>query len=130
LGQAVAALERPPLPPSIDQALIPAALRSKELITNALHAGFAAMLVLLLAVRAWRQRRQGRNLIEIRYDGGQSVRVPKETSVLEASRIGGIPHHSVCGGRGRCSTCRVRVTSCDERLPPPLHIETTTLRRI
>ena len=25
------------------------------------------------------------------------------------SRIAGIPHASVCGGRGRCSTCRVRI---------------------
>src|SRR2546425_4382266 len=27
----------------------------------------------------------------------------------EASRLAGILHASVCGGRGRCSTCRVRV---------------------
>jgi len=30
-------------------------------------------------------------------------------SVLEASRIGGIPHASVCGGRGRWSTCRIQI---------------------
>ena len=37
-------------------------------------------------------------------------RVPKGATLLDASRIGGVPHASVCGGRGRCSTCRVRVT--------------------
>ena len=43
-------------------------------------------------------------------------------SVLEASRAAGIPHASVCGGRGRCSTCRVRVgagrASICRRRPP------------
>jgi adenylate cyclase len=38
--------------------------------------------------------------------------------VLEMSRIGGIPHASVCGGRGRCSTCRVRVGGPDRALLP------------
>ena len=37
------------------------------------------------------------------------VQVPAGFSVLEASRLHGIPHLSLCGGRARCSTCRVRV---------------------
>ena len=56
-----------------------------------------------------RDRIERRNLIEVDYPGGQAVRVPKGYSVLDASRLGGIPHYSVCGGRGRCSTCRVKV---------------------
>ena len=52
------------------------------------------------------------------------------TSVLEASRIAGIPHASVCGGRGRCSTCRVRVRAELHRLPPPSEEELRVLDRI
>jgi hypothetical protein len=40
---------------------------------------------------------------------GRQVTVPPGFSVLEASWLLGVPHASVCGGRGRCSTCRVRV---------------------
>ena len=35
-------------------------------------------------------------------------RSPVGFTILDASRTAGIPHASVCGGRGRCSTCRVR----------------------
>ena len=31
-----------------------------------------------------------------------------------------VPHASVCGGRGRCSTCRVRDQPRHAKLPPPL----------
>jgi adenylate cyclase len=56
--------------------------------------------------------------------------VPKGYSVLDASRVGGIPHYAVCGGRGRCSTCRIRVVDGLAGQPPPGPIEATTLRRI
>ncbi len=39
----------------------------------------------------------------------QRRRCPTGLTILEMSRIAGIPHASVCGGRGRCSTCRVRI---------------------
>ena len=51
-------------------------------------------------------------------------------SVLEASRAAGIPHASVCGGRGRCSTCRVRVGAGAAQLPPPAADEARVLARI
>lgn len=51
-------------------------------------------------------------------------------SVLEMLRAGGIAHASVCGGRGRCSTCRVRVGEGAEHLAPPSATETRVLQRI
>jgi adenylate cyclase len=36
----------------------------------------------------------------------------------------------VCGGRGRCSTCRIRVTQGVEQLPPPAAGEARVLARI
>ena len=58
------------------------------------------------------------------------VRVPKGHSILEASRVGDIPHYSVCGGRGRCSTCRIRVIEGLDKLPPAGSVERMTLSRI
>lgn len=68
--------------------------------------------------------------VQITYPGGQAVRVTRGFSVLEASRWAGLPHASVCGGRGRCSTCRVRILSGEADLPPPNAVELLTLQRI
>jgi adenylate cyclase len=69
------------------------------------------------------------NLISIAYPG-RSVRVPKGCSVLEASRMHRIPHASMCGGRGRCSTCRVRVLDGKDGCPEPDAGEQRTLARL
>jgi adenylate cyclase len=98
------------------------------------EAGFytpLALLAFVLAARALqlaRARRSGR-LVRIRYPG-RSVEVPPGFSVLEASREFGIPHLSLCGGRARCSTCRVRVVSSAQGLPAPEGDEARTLARI
>ena len=52
------------------------------------------------------------------------------TSVLEASRLARMPHASICGGRGRCSTCRIRVRSAPPGLPPADEAERRVLHRI
>ena len=54
---------------------------------------------------------------------------PAGWSVLEASRQAGIPHASVCGGRGRCSTCRIRVAG-DRRCRRPRPLERRVLERV
>jgi adenylate cyclase len=58
------------------------------------------------------------------------VQVPRGFSVLEASRFARIPHASVCGGRGRCSTCRVRVATHESTLPAPSVAEQRVLQRV
>jgi adenylate cyclase len=68
--------------------------------------------------------------IRIDYRDGRQVTVPRGFSILEASRWARIPHASVCGGRGRCSTCRVRVMKGLDQLPPPQIAEMVTLKRI
>jgi adenylate cyclase len=81
--------------------------------------------------------REIRNLIERRRKGlvkvaypGQTVSIPRGWSVLEASRSFHLPHAAMCGGRARCSTCRVRVTAGQEHCPPPAKDEQDTLSRI
>jgi adenylate cyclase len=92
--------------------------------------GFWASLGGVLLARLIRQLKQRRNRVRITYPPGRDVQVPRGFSILEASRFAGIPHASVCGGRGRCSTCRVRVSQGLSRQPPPSATEQRVLRRI
>ena len=109
----------------------PEAQQTLDTITQALSWSFAgiviAVLLARLARRLW-QRRHG--LIRIDYPDGRFVEVMPGTSVLEASRLAGIPHAHVCGGRGRCSTCRVRVRAEAGSIDPPGETERRVLRRI
>jgi adenylate cyclase len=50
--------------------------------------------------------------------------------VLEASLRYNIPHASVCGGRARCSTCRIRVIGDCTSLPEPSKREAFVLSRV
>ncbi|WP_236598880.1 adenylate/guanylate cyclase domain-containing protein [Ramlibacter monticola] len=89
------------------------------------------LLALTLAAR-WAQvawARSGGRVLRITYPA-QAVDVPAGFSVLEASRAFGIPHMSVCGGRARCSTCRIEVLSSAGPLPPANPDEAATLARI
>lgn len=93
--------------------------------------GFAGLvggaLLWRLAAELWRRRTQ----VRLTYPGGLVVAVPRGLTVLEASRLHGVPHASVCGGRGRCSTCRVRVGGPGrERLPPASTAEAKVLARL
>lgn len=102
-----------------------------QFISNWLVLVFAAALgivLLLRAGRAQRERRLGRT-VGLQYPG-RRVEVPRGWTVLEASRAHGIAHLSLCGGRARCSTCRVRVEGEAAHLPPPSDAERRTLQRI
>jgi adenylate cyclase len=93
--------------------------------------GYAGLLVLVLAARALRtgmERRVG--MINLSYGNGRTVRVPKGLSVLEASLRYSVPHASVCGGRARCSTCRIRVIGDCSALPQPSGREAFVLNRV
>jgi adenylate cyclase len=74
------------------------------------------------------ERRGG--LVPVGYPDGRVVQVPRGATVLDASRAGGVPHAAVCGGRGRCSTCRVRILEGADQLPEPGAEELRVLRRV
>ena len=91
------------------------------------------VVLLALVFVAWAARwlvERRRGLINIAYPGGRSVRVPVGYAVLDASRRAGIPHAAICGGRGRCTTCRIRVLRGVETLPPPSASEQVLLDRL
>ena len=100
-------------------------------ISDALMLAMALLIALTLAARQWRdwQGRRSGAMLAISYPG-RVVHVPVGFSVLEASRLHGIPHLSLCGGRARCSTCRVRVQGPPASLPPMERSERDTLVRI
>src|SRR5437763_2988993 len=63
----------------------------------------------------------------IRHASGRVISAPIGRSILEAVRDAGLPHASVCGGRARCTTCRVRVVEGLASLPPPTRAERQAL---
>jgi len=92
---------------------------------------FVAALLAVLAARLARwhwERRRG--VVRLTYPNGRVVEIVRGVSVLEASRMAGIPHAAVCGGRGRCSTCRIRVAGPQEAVLPPAPEEVKVLRRV
>ncbi len=109
-------------PPGMSQALLP--------YRASLYGIFALLIAGVFMLRARRRWTERAHQVSIRYPGGESIEVPRGFSVLEASRLGGIPHYSICGGKGQCSTCRVQVVDGGKNLPPPDPLEQKTLARI
>ncbi len=54
--------------------------------------------------------------VTVTYNNSVTKAAPAGLTLLEISREAGIPHAAVCGGRARCSTCRVQIVSGGEDL--------------
>ncbi|MBL9054521.1 MAG: adenylate/guanylate cyclase domain-containing protein, partial [Tabrizicola sp.] len=68
--------------------------------------------------------------ITVSYADGPTVRTPRGLTLLEISRTNRIPHAAVCGGKARCSTCRIRIVDGREYLPQMSETERKVLDRI
>ena len=79
-------------------------------------------------IRGWYHR--GRRPPMLAHAGGRSVPILPGATVLETLRENGIAHASVCGGRARCTTCRILVTKGLDRLPAASGLEAIALERI
>lgn len=91
---------------------------------------YGAAILLIFAARGVRvliERHRGS--ITVSYPG-RKVRSPRGLTLLETSLRFNVPHASVCGGKARCSTCRVRVVSDRNALPPPSGREAFVLARV
>jgi adenylate cyclase len=91
------------------------------------YGGLFVVIFAARGVRSLNERRRG--TFAVTYPHRQ-VHVPKGMSVLEASLRYKVPHASVCGGRARCSTCRVRIVSDPYALPRPSGREAFVLSRV
>jgi adenylate cyclase len=62
--------------------------------------------------------------------GERTIPLQSDATLLESVRAAGISHASICGGRGRCTTCRVHVGKGGNTLPPPGEAEKRVLARV
>ena len=97
-------------------------------------ATYTAVLILVLAARAVRLSRTRpavrEGTVEVAYVDGPTVIAPTGLSLLDVSRINEIAHTNICGGRGRCGTCRIRILDGAENLSGEMALERETLARI
>ena len=90
----------------------------------------ATLLVAILAGTARNLYERRHQSIRITYPGGRTITAPLGFTVLEISRTNRVPHASICGGRGRCSTCRVRILEGGALLPVAAEGEMAVLTRV
>jgi adenylate cyclase len=91
---------------------------------------FLACIAVVLLVLGARTLHARRNSVRISYTDGPSVSAARGLTLLEMSRSRGVPHTALCGGRGRCTTCRVIVEDGAENLPPPSPEEKAALEAV
>jgi ferredoxin len=124
--QAFAALKARSNWPNAEDSVAMAWLRTAARIGFLALAGAAIGIALLRRGSRAAMRRK----LRVSYVDGPAIGIAAGKTLLEISRSAGISHASVCGGRGRCSTCRVRVEKGLDSLPPPTGAEAITLRSI
>ncbi|MDK3017453.1 adenylate/guanylate cyclase domain-containing protein [Pseudodonghicola flavimaris] len=95
--------------------------------------GVRIFLVLLAAaalIHFGRRLLRRRRSVRVTYVDGPEITSPRGMTLLEMSRFHGVPHTALCGGRGRCTTCRVVIEEGGEFLPPPSPAEASSLRAV
>lgn len=107
-----------------------AAFRQLLVYTNVTLALFAAILCAVGGFLIYRILQARRRSVTIRYVGGPQTAAPKGMTLLEMSRARGVPHAALCGGRGRCTTCRVVVEQGASHLHPPSETEARSLAAV
>ena len=119
-------------PSSLDDSNLTAATTAE--INRMVYIGWGIVVGLTLlpfagrGIRNLNYRRQKPPMLA--HPNGRVVPIRPGATVLETLRANGIAHASVCGGRARCTTCRVLVTKGLDRLPEPIGLEAKALSRI
>lgn len=91
---------------------------------------FLALLLLAAVIHLLRRLLRRRCSVRIRYVNGPETTSPCGLTLLEMSQLHGVPHTALCGGRGRCTTCRVVIEAGGEFLAPPSPAEANSLRAV
>ena len=92
---------------------------------------FLVLIAAVVLARLGRSVLQGRSkTVNIDYVDGPNVKLPIGPSLLEMSKVSGVPHANICGGKGRCSTCRVRLINPVGEIAPPDDAEQKVLQRV
>lgn len=117
----------PPAAPLLSSEQISTSTAILNVYHVALLIAAGVLALVLIGQRIVARLRDG---VTVTYAGGRAVKVRPGATLLEIARANGIAHASVCGGRGRCTTCRVQIVSGGAALPAPNRIEEKALTRI
>ena len=109
----------------------PTTRSASEMLRDGILVSFYGLLFLTLTARSLRGKTRNKTgSVSIKHVNGQVLQgIPGQT-ILEIIRSHSIPHASLCGGRGRCTTCRVRVGEGSLKLEQPSTLEKFALERI
>ncbi|WP_037255255.1 adenylate/guanylate cyclase domain-containing protein [Roseobacter sp. SK209-2-6] len=100
------------------------------LTENRLVQIFMALLALTALAYCVKKILRRRRSVRITYRHGPTITGEKGMTLLEISRTHDIPHAALCGGKGRCTTCRVIVEEGGADLPLPEAAEARSLAAI
>jgi len=89
---------------------------------------FIVLALLARWLRLWRAQHDAGFTVHHPLAGALQGRVGQ--SVLEVLRNAGVPHASICGGRARCTTCRINIDRGLQGLPVAEDMEAAALQRI
>tara|TARA_R110002126_G_scaffold58327_2_gene154019 strand:- start:597 stop:2261 length:1665 start_codon:yes stop_codon:yes gene_type:complete len=99
-------------------------------IDATLYWGFVAVLASALAIHFVLRLNARRTSVRISYTNGPTITAARGQTLLEMSRSAGVDHTSLCGGKGRCTTCRVMIEAGADDLPPPSEAEARSLKAV
>ncbi|MES0824451.1 adenylate/guanylate cyclase domain-containing protein [Ruegeria sp. SCP11] len=108
----------------------PEAFQTMFSVKNNALAAFGVALGVSLTVYFIRKLWRRRHSVRVKYVDGPEVVAEKGMTLLEISQANGIPHTSLCGGKGRCTTCRVIVENGGDNLPAPSEVEARSLAAV
>lgn len=91
-------------------------------------AGTVLLPFLLRLIRLWLMKLDKKP--EATTPTGLTCKIGTGATLLEALVDKGIPHAAVCGGRGRCTTCRVRILDGLQNLAEADELEAKALKKI
>ncbi|MHA6264959.1 adenylate/guanylate cyclase domain-containing protein [Arenibacterium sp. CAU 1754] len=89
-----------------------------------------AALILTAVVHFGRKIIGRRRSVRVRYVDGPDISAARGPTLLEMSRAHGVAHTALCGGRGRCTTCRVVIEDGADMLHPPSDAELRSLQAV
>lgn len=104
-----------------------AALR---LIESRMVQVFVLLLVLTALTYGAKKLLRRRKSVRITYRNGPAVTAEKGMTLLEMSHANAIPHTALCGGKGRCTTCRIIIEEGAAALHPPSDAEARSLAAV
>ena len=106
----------------------PVAIRLKDLAGSYLERFTAAAERGVGRTEALPAPTEAEKVVTLHFVQEKDVPTTSRTTILQASLGAGIPHTHVCGGRARCSTCRVLIVSGLENCRPRNGDETRLAR--